>query len=109
MTDEEIICTWMEPLPGFRGINYPKSVAGWWTAPNGQAKTPTTLDLDALHEVEAQLTEELWEKYEIALWAEITPNERIYDREWIHATASDKIKALAAILKYEVENKGQRK
>src|SRR6185369_9847696 len=99
MSDEEVICTWM----------------GWftgdWTGGGGLGEparwTPTLLDLDALHEVEARLAVEQWDEYAIAMLDKgIVRNAGVGNRfayRMLHASAADKIKALAAVLRTVVE------
>jgi len=101
VSDEEVIAAFMEPVPGFREIDYPKSIAGWWTAPTGHTKVPAVLDLDALHEVEARLTEERWDLYISEFWKLSIGS--TWARDYLHASAADKIKALATVLRPIVE------
>ena len=109
MNDEEIICTFMEPKPpdtdrGERGT----SPGGWWKLrwsvldqrfrawPNDDK----TDSLDALWEVEERLTDEQWYRYTGNL-----PTGRWWSKELAHATAAHKIKALASVLRPEVEKR----
>ncbi len=107
-TDEEVICAWMEPKPE---ANKAYVVRSWWrsrTLLTGSAAgrgcfviadiIPRTLTLDALHEVEARLTDEHWVSYLISLvpkslsgWTEL--------RDATYATAEQKVKALAAVIR----------
>lgn len=100
MSDEEIICTWMEPPTTAR---FPER---WWYA-IGSKRQPCTLDLDALHEVEARLT-----YHQLLQYQQLLLNQQIfmlmqvnYEDLWrlLHASAADKIKALATVLRPIVE------
>ena len=102
MTNEEKICEWMDPVPGFRGVDYPYSVKGWWIREAGEEKHPAPLTLDRLHEVEARLSDEQWDTYAELLhdqWAK-DPLRGLW-RYYIHATAAQKIAALAAVISPE--------
>ncbi len=117
MTDAEVICQWMEPKPpdqltGQSGI----SEGGWWKrrwSVRGQQfkhwpNDDKTDSLDTLREVEAKLTDAQAAKYNSRLdWVMREPN--LIDRDdhhltiaetsiW-HATAEQKIAALAAVLR----------
>lgn len=96
MSDEEIIATWITwNDPSMEG-NYEI----WWTV----SLCPKPLTLDRLWEVEARLTQGQWQQYEQWLnancleWPSGKPN-------WwaIHADATQKIVALAAVLRPLVE------
>jgi hypothetical protein len=100
MTDEELICRFMEPVPGFRGIDYPHSVGGWWIAENGKQSRPAdSITLDALHEVEERLTEKQGWDYLAALQSETADIPGWAFRHLWHATAKQKIAALAKVLR----------
>jgi hypothetical protein len=89
MTNVEIICTFMEPHWKTRMP---------YAYPFNPAVMPT-LDLDALHEVEARLTYAQWDGYGAAMASLVgrtAPN-------LLHASAEQKIKALAAVLRPVVE------
>lgn len=103
MTDEEVICEFMEPKPvgeaplscTYRGDLL--SDGGFW-----QADEYTTvwhrseLTLDRLHEVEARLTDEQARQYHQLL--NESPDWEIHNYLW-HAKAEQKIAALAAVLR----------
>lgn len=122
MTDEEkidwdLICTWMEekPIstvhPGIEeAYNVKWWIWGWWyTAPSqpnierpvAYGWKPRSLNIDACHKVEARLTEEQWALYAHHLCAgyDFEDIGLVLYRDWIHATAEQKIKALAAVLR----------
>ncbi len=115
MSDEEIICGWMEPNPYSRTRSR-DSEGGWWRLIGWYRKTGTwhpRMDwtLDALHLVEKRLTDEQWFAYcaefAVANLPEPTSNpgykETVaWDRAHLHADAKQKIKALAAVLRVEV-------
>ncbi len=112
MTDEEIICTFMEPRPN---PNNPAS--RWWryiskTGGGWRIEGPAKLDLDALREVQAGLTEEQWRVYESRLvggvWDQMgnpyqQQNQYRLNMKIAHATAEQKTAALAAVLRPEME------
>lgn len=117
MTDDEVICTWMEPRPKtqtgmiyrFYGnssgiVDSLSTREGWWVCDevilDGEPTTiisPRPLDLDALHEVEARLTDEQWWNYSNNF------NMPCDFRALIHLSAAQKIKSLAAVLRPLVE------
>jgi len=57
-------------------------------------------DLNAIHEVEAKLTEEQWEEYEVELGNVLfeATSRRLRHRDYIHATAAQKAEALCRAL-----------
>jgi hypothetical protein len=106
MSDEETICSWMEPKP----YDFTNDV-NWWACRvtcGIYIFTPRQLDLDALHEVEGKLNWRQWRDYEMSLGEVI---ERSIDptmrpaganvKDFIHATVQQKITALAAVLRPE--------
>lgn len=72
-------------------------------APVTRADALPTLTLDRCHEVEARLSDEQWGAYGIVLAEILQSTERKFARGLIHATAKQKIAALAAVLRSEVE------
>ena len=78
----------------------------WWIEIRGKhLPHPRLHTLDALHEVEARLTDSQWALYAHALCSGYDYDDiglMLY-RDWIHATAEKKIKALAAVLRPVVE------
>lgn len=119
MTDEAIICAWMELKPQLGPLDMRPwqsvSVLSWWVAakfrkldtPNEWYPRPLTLD--ALWEVEERLTAEQRGTYYRALH---TPDERdsqgrrVASRSnWdlLHATPAQKVAALVAVLRPLVE------
>ncbi len=95
MTDEELIVTWMEPKPG--PLDSPDDV-DWWgcrVLTGCYQWFPRTLDLDALHLVEAKLTDDQqWEYIEAIRGKVNAPTWR-----FLHATAEKKIGALAHVIR----------
>lgn len=102
MSDAEIICAFCEPKPT---DTLPDTVRGtkWWRLSlKGYLARwiPKYLGLDALHEVEARLTDEQWDRYASLM---MDPAGIRHTRFLLHATAGEKIKALAAVLRAEVK------
>lgn len=107
LTNEEIICTWM--MNGKR-FGYP-----WWVVTNDGHLLPGPLTLDALREVQERLSQEQWIGYCASFSVqniplESTPNNLqsvgelvMWDKAHLHASAKQKIDALAAVLRPEVE------
>lgn len=112
LTDEEVICAFMEPKPPDGAYPRALSDAGWWKVAWSNAlqksqwlpNNDKAASLDALWEVEERLTEEQWGQYCIRAQVDL------YDPAWgnhpggmdrpiIHATAEQKIRALAAVLR----------
>jgi hypothetical protein len=105
-SDEEIICTWMETRPKYVSQGQP----GWieddqwnahhrwwkWFVDKDWQHLPVDLDLDALWEVEERLTGEQWGEYSGLL---MDPRGVNHTRFLLHATAEQKTKALAAVLR----------
>ena len=96
LTDQEIICTWMEPKPEppMRLPTEAESQSQWWKRVYNSLDRgwePYTLTLDALWEVEERLTALEWGEYLLNL--------PYIKREVVHATPAQKIKALAAVLR----------
>ena len=95
MTDAEVICNFMEP----EGANYRRK---WWQAilKDGRLRVdnpvePVTLTLDRLHEVEARLT--VKQRMDYAEEFGCFCGFHVFNG--LHATADQKIKALATILR----------
>ncbi len=114
LSDAEVICTWMEPKPSLNGgpvSDCHKSPREWWAAAPREGRersvlysrkwAPCRLTLDALHEVEARLTEEQWRRYQHVL-ALPDGEEALTNCQLIHASAVWKIRALAATLRSRV-------
>ena len=108
MSDEEVICGFMEPKPEHNPSEY---VLGeiyrtWWVRSIGNTWRPLLDDefcsqfekLGRLHEVEARLTEEQWCAYQCAAisakWGDVFGL-------ICHASAGQKIRALASVLRGE--------
>jgi hypothetical protein len=116
MTDQEVICTWMEPKPT-AAASSTVSAGAWWNRYAGVQRSgpawvltpfsgpwePCPLTLDALWEVEERLTPEQQGQYTTALLAIIAVPFRC-GWTW-HATPEQKIKALASVLRPLVEVK----
>jgi len=99
LSDEEVICGFMEPKP--EGSWMRDIQPTWWyfstfDLPIGWHVV--NLDLEQLHEVEARLKDAQWRTY-IDLIVPVKGN--IYEecKAFIHASAAQKIKALAAVLR----------
>lgn len=109
MTDEEVICGFMEPRPVCpprrRWFESKSSLAGWWELIRDSNRCqPRPLTLDALYEVESQLTDEQqWDYCEAVRKQADTRQAGTW--HYLHATAEQKIKALAAVLRPLVEGK----
>lgn len=102
LSDAEVICSFMDSL---------RRDGAWWSAelPTGSRGpvrfVPITLELNALHEAEELLTDEQWGEYCAGLrkdlyhplWGMKYPGGM--DRPMLHATAEQKIRALAAVLR----------
>lgn len=99
MTDAEVICAWMEPRPGSAAEAYNSR---WWNGSPWTELRPFNLTLDALREVESRLSEAQWDRYE-ALALKWRYEYSSSYRAALHASAEQKIKALAAVLRKEVE------
>jgi hypothetical protein len=106
MSDEETICEFMESKPEMR-----QDDAVWWRwgwvprigsslfQPPGYCWLPVRLTLDALHKVEAKLTDEQWDRYSSEFDYPASARNR---KSLLHATAAQKVKALAAVLRSAV-------
>lgn len=95
MTDEEVICGWMEKRPSYESGGTGHSARHWWLSnPHHDNWWPTELTLDRLREVEERLTDSQWELYFLA-W----PGRFLGFRGFVHASAEQKIKALAEVLR----------
>jgi|SRR6266853_4554718 len=101
-TDEEIIGAFMEPKPEHSRQSRP-GFAWWIWNSSHQEWIPGNLTLDALWQVEERLTEEQWWDYEKRLanghWSNGPASLLFVIKAHIHATAAEKIKALAEVLK----------
>ncbi len=120
MTPEEVICEFMEPARDLEAKPFDAdmvenilnaqcmgtpshSPGGWWVyycdyqQQEKVAQSCRELDLDALHEVEARLTEEQWRHYTVAFW-KLYPDS-CNTKGTLHATAEQKIAALGKILR----------
>ncbi len=111
MSDEEIICAWMEPRPGEPSYRSDRSPGGWWQKVINYkpdipyAFKPRELDLDALYEVQSRLTDEQWEEYDDEILPTLPRDlfELEIRKAYIHASPKQKITALASVLRPEVE------
>jgi hypothetical protein len=120
MTDQEVVCAWMETRP--KDGTHPQDVSeiGWWKAvytlqPQQRwrwfADGDKTDSLDALWEVEERLTDQQWGEYWKAAAETLKPDDKVrlafgeHFRYWSHLDAEQKIKALASVLRPIVENK----
>ncbi len=99
MTDAELICGWMDNT---------RENPDWWELKNfAMTICPIALDLEALHEVEAKLADIQWLLYCTAL-SDGTADVDLPHTAWrnIHATAEQKITALANVLDPERKLRG---
>ncbi len=123
MTDGEILCTFMEARPDKSPTDYRPwrdfSDAGWWVGnmPGGDPhKAHWVARLNAcgereelgwLHLIEVGLTEEQWHDYWrhilVRSWLGCADDQDYRARVFLHATAAQKIAALASVLRAEVE------
>ena len=129
LTDEEVICTWMEPnapkngvIPNSERLNK-FSPNGWWRYSMlaccwKQAILITCPEIERLGwlwKVEDRLSDGLWHGYcatfavefidqEVAIESAVNHAAQInWDKMHLHATPAQKIAALAAVLRPEVE------
>lgn len=91
----------MEPTSGIRDK--------WWVLldPNAPWR-PVPLTLDRLHEVEARLMDLQWKRYrsefrQVVERSDGTHSKDLWVRSALHATAEQKIKALAAVIRAEAK------
>ncbi len=106
MSDEEVICTFMEPRPE-RGQTFP--IEGplphplWWSHMDREGNWhPASLgSLDALHKVQAGLTDEQWRRYDDEMLLTLPRDSFEWEirKAYIHADVPAKIKTLAAVLR----------
>ena len=108
MTDAETICDFMEPRPDKGPFDFHPWLGstpdGWWLSTSGwdldATWKPRSLSLDALHLVEARLKDEQFWQYVLRLIPRRTmASSEAGMRALIHATADQKIKALAAVIR----------
>lgn len=116
LTDAEVICSFMEPPPKLkRNGQLPAGVwhgsLKWWThrAMTNPFLFPRPLTLNECHEVEAQLSDEQWGAYYRALVVRADQRDingrmlaSMSNRDAVHASAEEKIRALAATLRSRV-------
>lgn len=120
MTDEEVIATFMEPKPKPRGRGGLVKCTAWWKLRKVMTGTGTcgcfmsyevvpvfvvSLPhefLGLLHEVEARLSEEQWEEYRKGICRHFGRSKQA-EIACLHTDALTKVKALAAVLRREVE------
>lgn len=101
-TDEEVICEWMEPKPEDLNphVGLLVSKGEWWYRYTlDKTWTACKPNLDRLHEVEARLTDEQWERYLDQLVDDDAISGYQTERDICHATAAQKIAALAAVIR----------
>lgn len=99
LSNEEVICTFMEPKPRFTEVP-DVSVGRWWVW-FADANEPIALTLDRLHLVEARLTNQ-WGSYVNEMLKD-NPSVWTEAKLLLHATAEQKIRALASVLRPLVE------
>ena len=109
MTDAEVVATWMEPQPHhpvtLLGAGGAKPKYHWWKAGHdtgGWVLDEMAFGLDGLHVVEERLTDAQRKSYRLQVGITGRLPEDFY---WslLHATPFVKIRALAAVLRPEVE------
>ena len=114
-TDAEVVAGFMEPgkpssnLP--LGSRHPASCLWSWEVSDepvdildGIRTIYFANSLDALHLVEARLTDEQWQRYKSMTVINGNLGE-IYWKRLLHASAADKLKALAVVLAGKRESK----
>lgn len=108
MSDEEIICAWMEPKPNILAGDCVGLPHQWWRRVGITSEVePVRLTLDRLHEVEKRLTDAQWRHYcglmfQHAKRPDANPIQDLTTatrKALLHATVAQKIKALAAVLR----------
>lgn len=108
MTDAEIVATWMEPNPDLLA-NLTQSKDGWWWNSFGLTGDPwqpaEPLTLDRLREVEARLDASQCVDYDwrLAMLVVVATKTCPESYPW-HASAEQKLAALAEVLRAEVED-----
>ena len=90
MTDEEVIC-------GFMGW----TLGSIQIARGNELYISSHLNLSTLWEVEERLTDKQWPPYRALIQESADPLDTRWSRILVHATAAQKIKALAAVLREE--------
>jgi hypothetical protein len=115
LSDAEVICAWLEPNPSLLGsIDLVKWHQSRLVGDGGTAWhwefAPLSLDLDAIRQVEQQLTEDQWLYYGTLCWKWYTEAATTNDYEisllnrWrkalLHLSAPEKAKALAEVIRY---------
>lgn len=122
MSDEEVICDFVEPLATIDcAAGGKRSLADWWRRETAWSDTlvwkpwvPARLTLDALWKVEDRLSEQQRRHYCVLIFHAVCTEARTSNliedtmtkNRWpmIHASAAQKIKALAAVLRVAVRN-----
>ena len=105
LSDEEIICQFMEPMPqcGIRQILQDRLVIPIWWGCAWDGWQSIVPDLTELYEVESRLSDEQWGEYGLKLAESLQSQGWQYVRNLIHASSAQKIRALAEVLRPEVE------
>lgn len=107
MNDQELVCNFMEPRPALPDYwaDTQSSPDNWWTliaiAGGSMKWWPRTMDLEALHKVEENLSDEQWMVYQNNLFDQIGPVASFSEgiNKLIHATADQRTGALAKVLR----------
>lgn len=105
LSDQEVICGFMEPRPKWTAQIEPHEwqYRWWkWYTDKNHRHLPIPLTLNECHAVEERLTDEQWREYEWQLIC--VPFDGVVNsmsRVYLHATAEQKIRALAAVLRKE--------
>jgi hypothetical protein len=107
VSDISVVCRFMEPNPCSRSTAR-DSDGGWWRLTGydpGEWQPANYLTLDRLYKVEERLTDEQWRCYLSRL--DGGDLERSYwdIRKLTHASAAQKITALAHVLRMRMEDK----
>lgn len=103
LSDETVICQYMETPPVIRDLMYGfASPDHWWRREAGLDGSrywrPNTLTLDMLHKAEMKLPDELWGEYARLILLE-NKGVVLYEKRLVHAGLQQKIRALAGVLR----------
>lgn len=99
LTDAEVLCEFMEPKPT-KGPSLHGANEYWWKwdwRDGEYCWLPRHMALNECRLVEARLTEEQWARY--AKLVAPTWSMRTIAKQFLHASAEVKLKALAAVIR----------
>ncbi len=105
LSDAEVICGFMEPRPSRQRGDSAGCPGQFWRydrETHADLGVPARLTLDALREVEERLTGKQWSNYIARIFEETNSQGATVGGRWrhvIHASAEQKIRALAAVLR----------